>query len=118
MRNTFGPLIVLNSNLKQLEISSPDYSTFTSAVETPVELLGAHEFYYWGWGQQLMAKIADGASFKMFRLANDYAAVLAAGSGVTNQLNIQQSFKRLWRVPYKTIVPPVFVQDVAVVMEV
>jgi len=54
----------------------------------------------------------------MFRLANDYAAVLAAGSGVTNQLNIQQNFKRLWRVPYKTIVPPVFVQDVAVVMEV
>ena len=65
-----------------------------------------------------MAKIADGASVKMFRLATDYAAVLAAGSGVTNQLNIQQSFKRLWRVPYKTIVPPVFVQDVAVVMEV
>jgi len=54
----------------------------------------------------------------MFRLSNDYAAVLAAGAGVTNQLNIQQSFKRLWRVPYKTVIPPVFVQDVAVVFEV
>jgi len=53
-----------------------------------VELLGAHEFYYWGWGQQLMAKLADGVSFKMFRLASDYAAVLVAGSSVTNQLNI------------------------------
>jgi hypothetical protein len=51
MRNTFGPLVVMNSNLQQMEITSPDYSTFTSAVETPVELLGAHEFYYWGFGQ-------------------------------------------------------------------
>lgn len=50
MRNTFGPLIVMNSNLQQLQITSPDYSTFTSTAETPVELLGAHEFYFWGWG--------------------------------------------------------------------
>ena len=54
----------------------------------------------------------------MFRLASDYASVLAAGSDVTNQLNIQQTFKRLWRVPYKTIIPPIFVQDVAIVFEV
>ena len=54
----------------------------------------------------------------MFRLASDYASVLAAGSGVTNQLNIQQTFKRLWRVPYKTTTPPIFVQDVAIVFEV
>jgi len=56
-----------------------------------------------------MAKLADGVSFKMLRLAKDYAAVLTAAAGVTNALNIQQTFKRLWRVPYKVIVPPVFV---------
>lgn len=109
MRNTFGPLVVMNENLQQLKITSPDYSSWTSAVETPVELLGAHEFYYWGWGSQMMAKLADGVSFKMLRLAKDYAAVLTAAAGVTNALNIQQTFKRLWRVPYKVIVPPVFV---------
>ena len=88
MRNTFGPLIIMNTDLNRIEITSPDYSTWTSTAETAVEFLGAHEFYYWGWGKQLLAKLADGASFKMFRLSNDYAAVLAAGTGVTNQLNI------------------------------
>ena len=50
MRNTFGPLVVMNEDIRRLTIASPDYSTYTSTAETAVELLGAHEFYYWGWG--------------------------------------------------------------------
>jgi hypothetical protein len=82
-------------------------------AETAVEYLGAHEYYYWGWGEKLLAKLSDGVSFKFFRVASDFDTVAASGSP-TDVEKIEQKQTNLFQNAYKTIVPPVFVQDVAV----
>lgn len=79
-----------------------------------MQLLGAHEFYWWGWGNQLLAKLADGISFKMFRVASDWDLVSDVIYTASDLEKIEQEQKNLWHVPDHTIVPPVFVQDVAV----
>lgn len=57
MRNTFGMYLVMNKSLKEIEIYGYDTSLgvdttklkllWTSAVETSVQYMGAHEFYWW-----------------------------------------------------------------------
>lgn len=57
MKNTFGMYLVRNKNLNQIEIYGYDTSLgvgvtklkllWTSAAETSVQFLGAHEFYWW-----------------------------------------------------------------------
>lgn len=49
-------------------------------AESAVEYLGAHEFYWWGWGKKLLAKLSDGVSFKFLRVADDFDTVAATGS--------------------------------------
>lgn len=78
-------------------------------------MLGAHEMYFWGWGSQLLAKLSDGTSFKMFRLGTDFDTVAAqTPSAQADAVKIEQAQKLLFHLPWKTIVEPVFVQDVAV----
>lgn len=60
-----------------------------------------------------MAKLSDGISFKMFRVATDIDSV-AATATPADLVKIEQEFKLLFQQPDKTIIPPVFVQDVAV----
>jgi hypothetical protein len=57
MKNTFGMYLVRNKNLNQIEIYGYDTSLgvnvtklkllWTSTVETSVQFMGAHEFYWW-----------------------------------------------------------------------
>lgn len=118
-RNVFGNYLVYNENLQQVTIDKFTSNglgvdlTYTTTAETAVQLLGAHEFYWWGYGSQLLAKLSDGISFKMFRFASDFDTVAVTASP-TDLLIIEQELKNLWHVPDKTIVPPVFVQDVGV----
>lgn len=118
-RNTFGAYSFQNANLQSINIdkltSSGLSTVYTTAADSAVELLGAHEFYYWGWGQQLLAKLSDGISFKMYQVRGDVDAVAATGTPAPVDADrIEQGFKLLWHVPDKTIIPPVFVQDVGV----
>ena len=82
--------------------------TYTTTEEAAVEFLGAHEFYYWGWGTKLLAKLSDGVSFKFFRVASDFDTV-AANNSPTDVEKIEQKMTNLFQATYKTIVPPVFV---------
>jgi len=51
-RGTFGSYFVYNNNLQQVQIdkltSAGLTAAYTTVAETAVQLLGAHEFYYWG----------------------------------------------------------------------
>lgn len=95
-------------------------TSYTTAAETAVELLGAHEFYWWGWGQQLLAKLSDGASFKFYQISNeaspdDFDTIATqAPAAQTDVQKIEQAQKNLFHLQYKTQVPPVCVQDVCV----
>lgn len=89
-------------------------ATYTTTAETAVQLLGAHEFYWWGYGSKLLAKLSDGTSYKFFRIASDFDTVApTASSSQTDALKIEQEQTNLFHQPYKTIIPPIFVQDVA-----
>jgi len=118
-RNTFGSYLVYNEDLQSVTFDKLTSSglgvdtTYTTTAEAAVQLLGAHEFYWWGWANQLLAKLSDGISFKMFRAASDFDTVAVTGSP-TDVEKIEQEQKNLWHVPDHTIVPPVFVQDVAI----
>ncbi len=72
---------MFNKNLQSVRIQKLTSVGLTTAYDTiadaAVQLLGAHEIYYWGWGQQLMAKLSDGISFRMFRFASDFDTVAA-----------------------------------------
>lgn len=61
----------------------------------------------------MLVKLADGISFKMFQI-NDQFDTHSQNSAVSDANKVQQAFKNLFHVPFKTIVPPVFVKDVAV----
>jgi len=56
-RNTCGPYLVYNNNLQQIKIDKFTSSglgtalTYTSTVDSAVQLLGSHEVYWWGWGK-------------------------------------------------------------------
>ena len=77
--------------------------------------MGSHEYYWWGWGKKLLAKVSDGVSFKFFRVADDFNTIAAqAPAAQQDILKIEQQQTNIFQVPFKTIVPPVFVQDVAV----
>lgn len=117
-RNTFGSFNVYNENLQSVTIdkltSSGFSTTYTTTAEDAVQLLGAHEFYWWGWGSQLLAKLSDGISFKFFRVASDWDLVSDVIYTPSDVEKIETEQKNLWHVPDHTVVPPVFVQDVAV----
>ena len=61
----------------------------------------------------MLVKLSDGISFKMFQI-NDQFDVHSQDPAVSDANKVQQAFKNLFHVPFKTIVPPVFVKDVAV----
>jgi hypothetical protein len=58
MRNTFGQYLVMNKNLNQIEVWGYNRPAaaggnivfaklWTSRVETSIQYMGAHEFYWW-----------------------------------------------------------------------
>lgn len=84
MRNTFGQYLVMNTNPNQIEIwgyknlgaGSLKLTKFwTSAVETSIQYMGAHEFYWWPYNSFLMARLSDGSSFKFFRFAKNFQTI-------------------------------------------
>jgi len=53
--------------------------------------LGSHEYYWWGWGKKLLAKVSDGVSFKFFRVADDFNTIAAqAPAAQQDILKIEQ----------------------------
>jgi hypothetical protein len=118
-RNAFGSSIVYNNNLDQIRFdkftSSGFATTYTTQAETAVQMLGSHEYYFWGWGKKFLSKLSDGVSFKFFRVTSDFETIAAqAPAAQVDVLKIEQQQTNLFQVPFKTIIPPVFVQDVAV----
>lgn len=100
-RGTFGGYLVYNNDLQSVQIdrmtSAGLGAKYTTAAESAVELLGAHEFYWWGWGNQLLAKLSDGASFKFYRIANDFETISAqAPSAQADIEKIEQAQKNLF----------------------
>lgn len=116
-RNVFGSYLVYNSALNQIQFdkftSAGFTATYTSPVEAAVQYLGSHEYYWWGWGTKLLAKASDGVSFRLLQVRSDFDTI--AGQASPADLDkIMQEQTLLFQMPFHTIVPPVFVQDVAV----
>jgi hypothetical protein len=118
-RNSFGSYIAYNNDLGTVQFdkftSAGLTASYTTVAETPIQMLGSHEYYYWGWGKKFLAKLSDGVSFKFFRVTSDFDTIAAqAPAAQVDILKIDQQQTNLFHVPFKTIIPPVFVQDVAV----
>ena len=78
-RGIFGDYSVYNNELDQIS----DYKltssglTLTKAItkEAAVQYLGSHEYYWWRWGSKFLAKLSDGVSFKLLRVASDFDTI-------------------------------------------
>ena len=117
-RNAFGSFIVVNKDTQTLEIYGYKHTDsdntawslrFTTTLEPSVQYLGAHEFYWWPYKEFLLAKLSDGSSFKFFRFASNFQAVIDAGVGsAAIKDKIEYTEERLFHVPGRLTVPPVF----------
>lgn len=109
--------MVVNKNMQQIEIwgySTPATDTtftlmHTTTLEASIEYLGSHEFYWFPYKELLMAKLSDGSSFRFYRLASNFAAVSTAGDAAYQTKDkIDSGEFRLFHVPGRTMVPPIF----------
>jgi len=80
-RNSFQTSIVYNNDLDTIKFekfTSAGFSTtYTTQAETAVQMLGSHEYYFWGQGKKFLAKLSDGVSFKFFRVTDDFETIAA-----------------------------------------
>lgn len=82
---------------------------WTSAVETSIQYMGAHEFYWWPYNSLLMARLSDGSSFKFFRFAKNFQTISQqAEATVADADKIQNNKYNLFNVNGRITVPPVF----------
>lgn len=104
----------MNKNLNQIEIYGYDDAAtwalqWTSTVETSIEYLGAHEFYWWPYNNFLMAKLSDGSSFKFFRIKDNFLTVKATADAALPWVDrIQTTGFNLFHAHGRVTVPPVF----------
>lgn len=120
-RNAFGSFIVVNKDLYSFEIwgyTATDADNvawsklFTTTAESSVQFLGGHELYWWPHTEFLLASLSDGSSFKFFRFNSNFHATVASPPGAISQ-QIENTGHRLWHVPNRVMVPPVFYQRMA-----
>jgi hypothetical protein len=82
---------------------------YTTPTEASIEYLGSHEVYWFPFKRLLMAKVSDGSSFRFFRIASNFRTVAAAGdASFSTSDKIDSGEFRLFHVPGRTMVPPVF----------
>jgi len=128
-RNTFGPYMVVNKDFDEIEIWGYDKPAgasdvifkkwWTSPAEASVEYLGAHEFHWFPYKSLLMAKLGDGSSFRLFRLAANFrdvaTAVTANNLAASFEMVdwIDNPFYRLFHISGRTMVPPRFWKKMA-----
>lgn len=124
MRGTFGQYLVMNKNFNQIEIWGYNRPAaaggnivfaklWESRVETSIQFMGAHEFYWWPYNQFLMAKLSDGQSFKFFRVAKDFQTYAVTNTASTDSAlawinRIQDIGYNLFHVNGRVTIPPVF----------
>lgn len=114
-RNTFGAYMVVNKDKSQLEIwgyslsATPTFSLLkTTDAEASVEYLGSYEVYWFPFNSLLMAKISDGSSFRFYRVSSDFRTYAPNDSTAATKYKIDSGEFRLFHVPGRTMVPPIF----------
>ena len=116
-RNAFGSYIVVNKDLQSLEFWGYEHTDaantqwklmFTTDVDASVQFLGAHEFYWWPYMQFLLARTSDGSSFRFYRFDTNFQTTAANEAGALIKDKIQYVEERLFEVPGRLTVPPVF----------
>lgn len=75
--------------------------------------MGSHEFHYFPHKALLMAKVSDGSSYRFYRMSGDDTngfRAMAGGAEATSdtKYKIDSGEFRLFHVPGRTMVPPVF----------
>lgn len=91
-RGVFGPYLVVNKDEFTMEwwgykgASATDQAwakLYTSTKVAELQLLGSHEYYYWPGRDMVLARLADGASFRFWRFAKtDFEVAAAANDAV------------------------------------
>ena len=114
-RNTFGSYLVVNKDKSQIEVygysagATPTFSKiYTTTAEASVEYMGSHEFYWWPHKTLLMAKVSDGSSFRFYRMSDEFRTYAVDDSSADTKYKINSGQFRLFHVPGRTMVPPVF----------
>jgi len=117
-RNTFGKYAVMNHGKDTILFKGwkasgevTFYDVHTTPAEASVEYLGSHELYWFPYKQLLMSKLSDGSSFRFHRFTKDFIAAAEdyAGAKTFNTKDqIDSGEFRLWHIPGRTMLPPVF----------
>lgn len=121
-RNAFGSYIVVNKDPYQFEFwgyTATDADNvawsllFTTTAESSVQFLGSHEVYWWPYLKFLLAKVGDGSSFKFFRFNSNFQTTAGLLDVTDKTEQIEYTEHRLWQVPKRILVPPIFYQKMA-----
>ena len=119
-RQAFGSYLVVNKDTQQFSIYGYTYTDsdntawsniYEPTKEDSVQFLGSHELYWWPYLEFLLARLRDGSSFKFFRFNTNFqttAATINGGGSATVKEDIDYTEHRLWSVPGRLTVPPVF----------
>lgn len=119
-RQAFGSYLVVNKDTQQFSIYGYTYTDsdntawsniYEPTKEDSVQFLGSHELYWWPYLEFLLARLSDGSSFKFIRFNSNFqttAATINGGGSATVKEDIDYTEHRLWAVPGRTTVPPVF----------
>jgi hypothetical protein len=96
-RGVFGPYLVVNKDEYTMEFwgysgagaTAQAWALLYTTVKVPeLQLLGSHEYYYWPGRDMLLTRHADGASFRFWRFASDFATSAAANDAVAGERKI------------------------------
>lgn len=96
-RGVFGPYLVVSKDEYTMEFWGYSGASataqawallFTTTKVAELQLLGSHEYYYWPGRSMLLARLADGASFRFWRFASDFATSAAANDAVVGEKKI------------------------------
>jgi len=116
-RNAFGSFIVVDKDPTQLEFygyTATDADNvawgllFTTTAQSSVQFLGSHEFYWWPYTKFLLARLSDGSSFKFYRFNSNFRATAPNDGAAAISEQIENHGHRLWHVPNRVMVSPVF----------
>jgi len=84
VRNTFGKYAVINKNMYQFNIYGYNMVDddnvsldllYTTEYENSIQFMGSHEVYWFPYKEFLMARLADGRSYKYFRFTSVFDTI-------------------------------------------
>jgi cysteine-rich repeat protein len=122
VRNSFGPYFVVNEGQYKVRIyeltrataaSASSFDLYGTYTTTPLQLLGAHEFYWWSDFDMLFTRCRDEDNWYALRMSENYADIYANSGSYDDNLWPETISARQMALFGKLTLPPIFIADYA-----